>query len=165
MPVCQKICVKGTGGHGLSHTIDGLWAFLAIFAFFYLFVHRWRIFYGPALCASGCVTAVFVGREFSDRHKLGYWDWEGLLTPSITFTLAAVLISIAVRWSQHRKRLGGHNSRKDLPPGSDDAPLHPHRYTQIGPAVANAAVCTCNEQSPASTDSAVLVFMPSLAQA
>lgn len=133
MPVCTKLCVKGTGGHGITHTIDGLIGFVCIFAVFYLFVDRWRIFYGPALCASGCIIAVFIGREFSDRQKLGYWDWEGLLVPSITVSVLAVIISTWVYaskqdhcWFAHKHR-GVSSMGKDQRTDNDHAPLEINR--------------------------------------
>lgn len=160
MPVCTKLCVKGTGGHGITHTIDGLIGFVCIFAFFYLVVNRWRIFYGPALCASGCIIAVFIGREFSDRQKLGYWDWEGLLVPSITFLVVAILISFAHYMSTHRR---GWFAYKDT-----DAPFvnkkkmsMPHKeHTEIRHAPGDTLLYTCNEERHPDSNMRLLIFMP-----
>ena len=109
-PVCRDLCVsalKGSSGHGLKHIIDSSLGFLGIFIFFYFVVNKWHIFYGPVLCASGCIIALFVGREASDFQKIGFWDWEGLLAPCIAYAVLAVVISLGIHY-QHwfQKALG-----------------------------------------------------------
>ena len=159
MPLCMKECSKQTTGHGLTHTIDGLWGFLAIFAFFYLFVNRWHILYGPALCASGCIIALFIGREFSDKHKLGYWDWEGLLTPSITFFVLAILISLCVFFAKQERACFAHNHSQPSSQSEDKTSHRFYKHSQNIPTCLNTLIHNCNEYDHANMDRRPVVFM------
>lgn len=133
--------------------------FCVHFCLFYLFVDHWRIFYGPALCASGCIIAVFIGREFSDRQKLGYWDWEGLLVPSITVSVLAIIISIGVHaskedrcWFAHKHR-GALSTSKDQNTDNDHVPLEmTHKH-------ANKRIYHCHEHEDASMEKRPIVLL------
>ena len=162
MPVCTKLCVKGTGGHGITHTIEGLIGFVCIFAFFYLFVDRWRIFYGPALCASGCIIAVFIGREFSDRQKLGYWDWEGLLAPSITVSVLAIIISTGVHASKHDRCWLAHKHRGVLSMSEDHATDNDHVPLEITHKHADTRIYHFHEHEDASMEKRPIVLVARL---
>lgn len=112
--------------------MDASLGFLGIFIFFYFVVNKWHIFYGPVLCASGCIIALFVGREASDFAKIGYWDWEGLLAPCIAYVVLAVVISLGIHY-QHwfKKALGcgvDHSTAHDLHTKTPHTPSHAKLY-------------------------------------
>ena len=159
MPVCSKLCARSPGGAGITHTIDGLIGFVCIFAFFYLFVDRWRIFYGPALCASGCIIAVFIGREFSDRQKLGYWDWEGLLVPSITVSVLAIIISTGVHASKKDHCWLAHKHRGVLSMSDDQGTDNDHMPLEITHKHANTRIYHFHEHEDASMQKRPIVLV------
>lgn len=160
MPVCTKLCVKGTGGHGITHTLDGLLGFVCIFALFYLVVNRWHIFYGPALCASGCIIALFIGREFSDRQKLGYWDWEGLLVPSITVSVLAIVISIVVASSTQQLCCFAHKRHKVYSSSNHQSMHSKHEPSETNPKDVDMLIHNYHEHEHPDMDRRSLVLMP-----
>jgi hypothetical protein len=129
------------------------------FCIFYLFVDRWRIFYGPALCASGCIIAVFIGREFSDRQKLGYWDWEGLLVPSITVSVLAIIISTGVHASKKDHCWLAHKHRGVLSMSDDQGTDNDHMPLEITHKHANTRIYHFHEHEDASMQKRPIVLV------
>ena len=92
----------------LNHLVVALLIFIFASGLHHVVVHYFKWTDGNWLMGLASSLPFYVSREIRDREKLGYWDWPGVLWPTIGILVLAVLLELgSYLWRRHKRMSKG----------------------------------------------------------
>lgn len=107
----------------IDHLVIAVLIFLFASAIHHVVVHRYRLTDGNWLMGFTTALPFYLSREIRDRQKLGFWDWPGLLWPTIgIMVLLAALELGSFLWRRRRRKLGLDGRQRQAQPHAQPSP-------------------------------------------
>jgi len=96
-------CLMNVWPYYLNHLVLALLIFFLAAGAHHAVVYWFKLSDGNWLMGFFTALPFYLSREIRDSEKLGYWDWPGLLWPTLGILLLSIVLESGSAWLRWRR--------------------------------------------------------------